>query len=239
MLIFSLMNSPMRSLADGLFVLYFYLPCCCLVNQPRLTLCNSLVCSPPGSSVPGISQARILEWVAISFSRGSSQLRTEPTSPAWAGGVFASEPPGKPHFLLYRIWNIGCIEPHGALEDLFIPVVNIYRVPTICKALVETLASNKMMLAASPVPAGSWELTSNFMPWEWGRRPGRRLPWGLFLQWLMEPWKRGAGVPEASAPSTWFPSFPSSCLLCTGAIPELCHPDVVLVRLCLHSVKRA
>ena len=39
------------------------------------TLCNSMDCSPPGSSVHGISQTRILEWVAISFSRGSSWLR--------------------------------------------------------------------------------------------------------------------------------------------------------------------
>ena len=35
--------------------------------------CDPVNCSPPGSSVLGISQARILEWVAISFSRGSSQ----------------------------------------------------------------------------------------------------------------------------------------------------------------------
>ena len=39
------------------------------------TLCNPLDCSPPGSSVHGILQARILEWVAISFSRGSSRRR--------------------------------------------------------------------------------------------------------------------------------------------------------------------
>ena len=37
--------------------------------QSWLTLCNSMDCSPPGSSVYGITQARILEWVAISFSR--------------------------------------------------------------------------------------------------------------------------------------------------------------------------
>ena len=41
------------------------------------TLCNPMDCSPPGSSVHGISQARILEWVAISFSRGSSQSREQ------------------------------------------------------------------------------------------------------------------------------------------------------------------
>ena len=39
-------------------------------------------CSPPGSSVHGISQARILEWVAISFSRGSSQPRDQTKSSA-------------------------------------------------------------------------------------------------------------------------------------------------------------
>ena len=44
-----------------------------LVTQSCLTLCNPM--SPPGSSVHGIFQARILEWVAISFFRGSSQPR--------------------------------------------------------------------------------------------------------------------------------------------------------------------
>ena len=38
------------------------------VASAWLTLCNPMGCSPPGSSVPGIFQARILEWVAISFS---------------------------------------------------------------------------------------------------------------------------------------------------------------------------
>ena len=41
--------------------------------QSCLTLCNSMDCSPPGSSVHGILQARILEWVAMASSRGSSQ----------------------------------------------------------------------------------------------------------------------------------------------------------------------
>ena len=46
-----------------------------LVAQLCSTLCNPIDGSPPGSSVPGILQARILEWAAISFSRGSSQAR--------------------------------------------------------------------------------------------------------------------------------------------------------------------
>ena len=46
----------------------------------RLSLCDSMNCSPPGSSVHGIFQARILEWVAISYSRGSFPTRNwEPT----------------------------------------------------------------------------------------------------------------------------------------------------------------
>ena len=49
---------------------------CVLVDtQSCLTLCDPMDCSPPGSSVHGIPQARILEWVAMPFSKGSSQPR--------------------------------------------------------------------------------------------------------------------------------------------------------------------
>ena len=43
-----------------------------LVAQPRLSLCDPTDCSPRGSSVRGISQARIVKWAAVSYSRGSS-----------------------------------------------------------------------------------------------------------------------------------------------------------------------
>ena len=46
-----------------------------LAAQSSPTLCNPMDCSQPGSSVHGILQARVLEWVAIPFSRGSSQPR--------------------------------------------------------------------------------------------------------------------------------------------------------------------
>ena len=48
-----------------------------LDTQSCPTLCDSVDCSPPGSSVPGILQARILECIAISFSRGSSCPRDQ------------------------------------------------------------------------------------------------------------------------------------------------------------------
>ena len=56
------------------YPLFFLLSCSCSVAQASLTLCNPVNCSTPDSSVCGILQARILEWVAISFSRGSTHL---------------------------------------------------------------------------------------------------------------------------------------------------------------------
>ena len=53
-------------------------------------------CSPPNSSVYRILQARILEWVAISFSRGSSCPGIEPGSPAWQAVSLPTELWGKP-----------------------------------------------------------------------------------------------------------------------------------------------
>ena len=56
------------------------LPSCCF-SQLCLTLCYPMECSLPESSVHGILQARILEWVAIPFPRGSSRPKIELTSP--------------------------------------------------------------------------------------------------------------------------------------------------------------
>ena len=66
----------------------------CLVTQSCLTLRNPMNCSLPGSSVHGILQARILEWFAMPSSRGSSQPRIEPRSPALQVHSLLSEPPG-------------------------------------------------------------------------------------------------------------------------------------------------
>ena len=55
----------------------------------------------PGSSAHGISQARILEWVAISFFRGSSWPRNQTHVSCIAGGFFTAEPPGKPLIYIF------------------------------------------------------------------------------------------------------------------------------------------
>ena len=67
--------------------------------QSCLTLCDPLDCSTPGSSVHGIFQARILEWVTISYSKGLPDSGSETASlvsPAFAGGFLTTVPPSCP-----------------------------------------------------------------------------------------------------------------------------------------------
>ena len=65
------------------------------VTQSCPTLCDPMDCSLPGSSVHGILQARILEWAAFPFSRGSAQPRIETRSPTLQADSLPAEPPGK------------------------------------------------------------------------------------------------------------------------------------------------
>ena len=71
--------------------------------QSRPTLCDPIDGSPPGSPVPGILQARTLEWVAISFSRGLPDTGIEPGSSALQADSLLSEPSGK----VLIIWRNG------------------------------------------------------------------------------------------------------------------------------------
>ena len=59
------------------------------------TLCNPMDYSPPGSSVHGILQTRIVGWVAMPSSRGPSQPRDQTQVSRFAGRFFTTEPPGK------------------------------------------------------------------------------------------------------------------------------------------------
>ena len=72
-----------------------------LVAQSCLTLCNPMDCSPPSCSIHGIFQTRILEWVAISFSRVSSQPRDQTRVSLIVGRLLPSELPGKPQSSLW------------------------------------------------------------------------------------------------------------------------------------------
>ena len=72
------------------------------VDQSCPTLCDPVDCSLPGSSVQWIFQARILEWVAISFSTESSQPRDQTQSPALEVDALTSEPPNLDSILRSR-----------------------------------------------------------------------------------------------------------------------------------------
>ena len=78
--------------------LIFVYVCVCVFSHTHVqVMSNSFVTpwtSPPGFSVPGISQTRILEWIAISFSMGSSKSRDQTHISCIAGGFFTTEPPG-------------------------------------------------------------------------------------------------------------------------------------------------
>ena len=72
------------------------------------TLCDPMDCSLPGSPVHGISQARILEWVAISFFRASSPLRYQIGACCIGSRFFTTEPPVS-SYISYGVtymWNL-------------------------------------------------------------------------------------------------------------------------------------
>ena len=77
-----LLREPLQTWADCFVGLW------CLVTQSYLTLCDPMDYSPPGSYVHGILQARILLWVPISFSRGSSQPRDQTQAFCIVGSFF-------------------------------------------------------------------------------------------------------------------------------------------------------
>ena len=76
--------------------------CHCSLTKSCLTLWDPMDCSPPGSSVHGILQTSIIEWVAIPLSRVSSQPRDQACISCTAGRFFTTEPPGKPCVSVFR-----------------------------------------------------------------------------------------------------------------------------------------
>ena len=79
-----------------------------LVAQSCPILCNLVDCSTPGSSMHGISQARILEWVTISFSGGSSQPRSRSQVSCIAGRFFTvwvTRDKNQRSIFLFLVWE--------------------------------------------------------------------------------------------------------------------------------------
>ena len=85
------------------------IPCKWVHVQLCLTLCDPMNCSLPVSSVYGISQARILEWVAISFSKGSSWSRERTSFLYWQVDSLSLNHLGSPSYPVRRtrrLWRL-------------------------------------------------------------------------------------------------------------------------------------
>ena len=74
--------------------------------QSYLTLCNPRYCSPPGSSVHGIFQTRVLDWSAVSSSRGIPKPGIKLATPALAGRLLTTVLPRKPYHSLIPLLSI-------------------------------------------------------------------------------------------------------------------------------------
>ena len=81
---------PLRPLGSPILLCVCVCVCVCLVAQSCPALWDPVDCSPPGSSVHGILQAKILECVTIPFSRGSSPPRDQTWVSCIAGGFFTN-----------------------------------------------------------------------------------------------------------------------------------------------------
>ena len=119
----------------------------CSVAKSHVTLCDPKDCSPRGSSVRGISQARILEWVAFFFCRGFSQPRVS----CITGGLFIPEPPVKPTS------RCVCICKNKSIYTLKMSVL-YYKLhtPSSCQFsnLVLPVSSNSLPISPLTFPSG-------------------------------------------------------------------------------------
>ena len=121
------------------------------VAQSHPTLCNAVDCSPPGSSVHGILQARILEWVALSFSRESSRPRGPTRVSSLAGRFFTIWASWRAPFLT-RLPGFLIIRAYHA------PIQLVMYVPLWVKATVLAMVP-KNTISHSPAPTTSPTIT--------------------------------------------------------------------------------
>ena len=113
----------------------------CSIALPYATLCDAMDCSLPGSSIHGIIPARILEWVANSYSRGSSWPR-DWTCVSWgsciAGSFFTTEPPEEPSGIIFlkNNKNEKHIEANSIIPGFLVWIENIiYFLEKLCPTL--------------------------------------------------------------------------------------------------------
>ena len=101
-----------------------------LVAQLCPTLCDPMDCSPPGSSVHGIVQARTLEWVATPFSRGSSHVSNSVLLHC-RHILYHLEPPGKPIWKLSYNPKIPILDVHPEETKPYVHTKTCTQIPTV------------------------------------------------------------------------------------------------------------
>ena len=111
----------------------------CLVTKSCPTVCNPMDSSRPGSSVHGLLQARILEWVAISFSRDLLDSGIEPTSHVSPALQADSLP--KVHKIKFTNLNVPCDECWQMHTSMYLPPQPKYRTVPSFKKFSQALYS--------------------------------------------------------------------------------------------------
>ena len=109
------------SLQQSNSVIHIYLHMHAKSCQSCLNLCNPMNYSPPGSSVHGILQARILERVSMPSSRGSSWPRDQTRVSCIAGEFFTAASPGKPKIYICRYIDMKVKVSHSVVSDSLWP----------------------------------------------------------------------------------------------------------------------
>ena len=118
---------------DSLLYLFVYFNLMLMhVSSVVSDLCDPMDCSSPGSSVYGILQERILEWVAISPSGDFLDPGMEPASPALAGGFLTTEPLESSNFNLIACGELFVIGDISIMVAEDTPFVSLLQ-PTTCR----------------------------------------------------------------------------------------------------------
>ena len=148
---------------------------------------------PPGSSVDGISQARILEWLAIYFSRGSSWSKDWTHISCLAGGFFATEPPGKPMLI-----DIFGLIPHIVQNNAVLSHIQLFETTWT----VAHPASLSMEFSKQEYWSECHFLLQRIFPTQWMNPCHRHL-----LRWQVD------SLPLSHLVSQWSPSNALCCFV--------------------------
>ena len=176
---------------------------CVFVTQSWLTLCDPVDYNPPGSSVHGILQVRILEWVAIFSSRGSSRPKDQSLLCCTVGRFFTREAPGKPSCYPFCQVPLGCLFSAihtGVLADI-VPATLVFCLPeysiysalsTYCFLCLENTSPRSkndwLLLSRNIISSERFSLISQMYRWtDWCSIVFSLFKW-IFVIHLEFPW---------------------------------------------------